>query len=119
MDAWDTYLKRQQQPAPRPGSSLFGLLSAGTGGTGGIRPDKRGMYTPSLMGQMGQPGPATPINYQAIRNLLSSGVLRGGSGAPVAPTPAQPAPELTPLPQGETPQNPLARLFSVFGGMRR
>jgi hypothetical protein len=129
-DAWDEYFRRQQEPA-RPqatmspnisGSlpSIFGSLfsfrkSSAPQPSGGLTPNKQGLYTPSLMGQMPQPGPATPINYPAIRNLLNSGVLRTGT---VAPMPA-PAPEPAPAPAPQAPDNPLARLASVFAGIFR
>jgi hypothetical protein len=99
-DAWDEYLKRAQS-----GGDVFGSLS------GGLTPNKQGLYTPGL--RMPPVGPATPINYGAIRNLLSSGVLRTGQVA--APEPAAlAAPEPAAPPQRS---NPLALLFSLFGGL--
>lgn len=99
-DQWDEYLKRQQ---PTGGGSSFGSL----------KPNKQGMYTPNL--SMPQPGPATPINYGAIRNLLNSGVLRTGQVAQPQPMPAV-QPEPAPAPQQAA--HPLSRLFSLFGGLR-
>jgi hypothetical protein len=126
MDQWDEYIRRMQenQPAPTsdssssiPFASLFSLLSGtGQSGSSGIQPNAQGMYTPSAManGAM-QPGPPTPINYAAIRNLLNSGVLRTGSVTPMpAPTPT-PVPAPAPTAGGD---NPLARIFSLFGGAR-
>jgi hypothetical protein len=111
-DAWDEYLKRQQ-PAPSKGG-LFGSLFAGmSGSSGGLQPNKQGMYTPSLMGRMPEAGPATPINYGAIRNLLNSGVLR--NGGQVAQPPPAPAPEPVEAPAQSA--HPLARLFSLFAGL--
>jgi hypothetical protein len=116
-DAWDEYLKHQQSPAPgaaRSGGRMFGALFGGTAPGGGIQPNGQGLYTPGIMGQA-QPGPATPINYAAIRNLLNSGVLRTGTVA--APSASIAAPAAEPTVTG--PQNGgLARLFSIFGGMR-
>jgi hypothetical protein len=112
-DAWDEYLRRQQPTTPRSGMGLFGSLFGGApqGGVGGIQPNKQGMYSPSLMPM--PVGPATPINYGAIRSLLNSGVLRTGT---VAPPPVA-APEPVPAPEPERPDNPLARLASLFAGM--
>jgi hypothetical protein len=119
-DPWDEYLRRQQ-PTRTTGAGLSGLFGSlfggqpGSGSTGGLQPNKQGMYTPSLMssGAM-QPGPPTPINYGAIRGLLNSGVLRTGTVAPPPPMPA-PAPEPEAPAQSE---HPLARMFSLFGGLR-
>jgi hypothetical protein len=116
-DQWDEYLKRAQ---PKASGGLFASLFGGAGGGtastsgSGLQPNKQGMYTPSLMTAMPPPGPPTPINYNAIRGLLSSGVLRTGEVAPPAPMPA-PAPE----PAADTSQasHPLARLFSLFAGL--
>lgn len=94
-DEWDTYLKRQQSEGssthtvgsnPFASIPLLGALFGSMGGTSsGIRPNKQGLYTPSL-GEM-PVGPPTPINYGAIRNLLNSGVLRTGQVNPAQPEP--------------------------------
>lgn len=122
-DAWDEYIKRQQSApaqtvstAPsNPLSILFGALGGlipgmGSSSQGAIRPDLRGMYTPSV-GEM-PVGPPTPINYGAMKSLLNSGVLRA-PGVPM-PTPApQPAPTPTPAPQ-PAPQMDADQIRSQF-----
>jgi hypothetical protein len=121
-DAWDTYIQRQQsgagssgggQPNPLSNIPIFGALfsALGMGSSGGIKPDGRGMYTPSV-GQM-PVGPPTPINYGAIRSLLNSGALRTGQVNMAQPMPA-PEPVADPAPQ--KPKHPLASLLSLFGG---
>lgn len=109
-DAWDTYIQKQQSAGPQPSAApnpfasipIFGALFGALGKTQGvIGPDKKtGLYSPSI-GPM-PVGPPTPINYGAIRNLLSSGALRTGQvpdyqpPPPAAPAPQAPAPKKSP-----------------------
>ena len=119
-DAWDEYIRRVQgngssqtpQSSDNPLSGLLSMFGSLGSGSGGIRPDSRGMYTPSI-GQM-PVGPPTPINYGGIRALLNSGVLRTGN----VPAPVTPPPE-TAEPSAPAPQaNPLANLLRILGGMK-
>jgi hypothetical protein len=137
-DAWDEYIKKQQsgetsqpvqqaQPkylwdAPMLGG-MFGMFggSAGSGGSkfsnsNSIKPDARGLYTPSI-GEM-PVGPPSPIDYGRIRNLLNSGVLKTGEMAPMpatapAPAPSQPSQQPTDFLGGL-----LGRIFGLSGEAR-
>lgn len=128
-DSWDEYIKRQQsgqaqQPVPQQAdnpfftSPLFGSMFGGRPQPqqqqGVIGPDSKGMYTPSL-GQM-PVGPATPINYGAMRGLLNSGVLRnGGQVAQPQPMPQMEAAP-APAPVQQKKQGLLDVIFGALSG---
>ena len=110
---WDEYIRHQQstplQTPSEDGGALFGALF------GGLSPKKTTSKLPGHVGADQMPvGPATPINYGAIRSLLNSGVLRGGTPAvapPVDPVTADPAPQ-------QRERNPLQELISgILGGL--
>lgn len=94
QEQWDAYLAQLQSGATdtSPQSPLDKLLAMFGGG---------GMSGGSNQG-FGQPGPAAPIDYDRMRSILNSGVLRqpqAGGAAPVAPAPVQqPAPAPPPRP---------------------
>lgn len=118
-DAWDVYLRNQQNPQqPQKRSMGIPLLDMllGRSGQGGAgpgqvpKPNWQGMYTPGV--DMAAAGPPTPINYSAIRNMLNSGVMQTGQ-VPPTPQPAAPPPAPPPAPKDD---NPFAAILSsIFG----
>jgi hypothetical protein len=128
-DAWDTYIHRQQSQGPTTSSpgmanpfegvpffrNIWGALGldggSGGSGPGALKPNKQGLYSPSMMPM--PVGPPTPINYGAIRSLLNSGAMR--TGQVNAPQP-MPAPVEEPAP-AQKPKSPLASLLSLFSGI--
>ena len=116
-DAWDTYIRRQQDEAPpppapfNPFTSVLGRLFGNLGGgqqPGQLSADKRGLFTPSMLPM--PVGPATPVDYGRMRHLLNSGVLQTGQIQPYVP----PAPEPEAVPPPAPRRSGL--LSFLFGG---
>jgi hypothetical protein len=118
-DQWDTYITRAQSDdstlQPRNPfadipilGALFGALGGRSSSSGGLQPNKQGLYTPSMLPM--PVGPSTPVNYGRIRSLLNSGVLQSGVVPDYVPPPAEPAPTPEPKKRG-------GLLSFLFGGM--
>lgn len=107
QDRWTDYINQVQNgAAPASTASTNPLAAFLPFFGGGKAADNQGF---------GQPGPASPVDYERMRSILNSGVLRPPAHEGAAPVSAPVAQAPSPAPPRKLPSNPIEALLAMFG----